>query len=97
LTLQTPGIVVTQKGTFVIGGTRAAGAANARLDDADGSHVTASLVAAAPIAPGLLVYILAAPQSSHPQSVVVLDAAGSVIESAPVPDRSTCVTFGRDA
>lgn len=84
--LQGPGIMVTEKGTYVIGGTRAAGAADARLDDADGSHATASLVAVDPVAAGLRVYILAAPQSAHPQSVEVLDAAGTVIESAAVGD-----------
>ena len=80
--LQGPGVVVTEEGTYVIGGTRAAGAADARLDDADGSHATASLVAVDPIAPGLRVYILATQQAGHPQSVEVLDAAGTVIESA---------------
>jgi hypothetical protein len=83
-TLRGPGMIVTEKGTYVIGGSRAADAADARLDDADGSHATASLVAADPVAAGLRVYILAAPPSAHPQSVEVLDAAGTVIESAAV-------------
>jgi hypothetical protein len=82
--LQGPGIVATDKGIFVIGGTRAAGAASARLDNSDGSQTTASVVAVAPIAPGLRVYILTAPSSAHPQSIEVLDAAGTVIESAAV-------------
>jgi hypothetical protein len=82
--LQGPGIVVTEKGTYVISGTRAAGAADARLDDADGSHATARLVAVNPVAPGLRVYFLAASPSAHPRSVEVLDAAGTVIESAAV-------------
>jgi hypothetical protein len=84
--LQGPGIVVTEKGTYVIGGTRAAGAADARLNDADGSHATARLVAVDPVAAGLRVYVLAASPSTHPQSVEVLDAAGTVIESAAVGD-----------
>jgi len=82
--LQGPGIVVTEKGTYVIGGSRVAAAMEARLDDADGSHATASLVAADPVAAGLRVYILAAPPSAHPQSVEVLDAAGTVIASDAV-------------
>lgn len=81
---QGPGIVVTEKGTYVIGGTRDADAAVARLDDADGSRATASLVAVDPVAAGLRVYVLAVSPSAHPQSVEILDAAGTVIESTAV-------------
>jgi hypothetical protein len=83
--LQGPGIDVSDKGTYVFGGTRAAGAATARLNDADGSQATASLVAVDPVAAGWRVYAFAASPSAHPQSVEVLDAAGTVIESAAVP------------
>ncbi|MDQ6793908.1 MAG: hypothetical protein M3067_03580 [Chloroflexota bacterium] len=82
--LQAPGIIVTEKGTYVIGASRVAAAADARLDDAHGSHATASLVAADPLAGGLRLYVLAAPPSAHPQSVEVIDAAGTVIASDAV-------------
>jgi hypothetical protein len=82
--LHSPGIVATEKGTYVIGGTLAAGAASARLDDADGSRASANLVAVDPVAAGLRVYVLAVPESARPQRVVVLDPAGTVIESAAV-------------
>jgi hypothetical protein len=83
--LQGPGITVTEKGTYVTGATRAAGAVDARVDYADGSHATASLVAADRLATGLRVYAVAASSSAHPLSVEVLDGSGTVIESAAVP------------
>jgi len=82
--IQSPGIIVTEKGTYVVGGTHAAGAADARLDDADGSSLSTKVVAMDPIAPGLSVYVLAAPPSGRPQAVAILDDAGTVIESAAV-------------
>ncbi len=82
--LQSPGIIVTEKGSFVVGGTRAAGAAEARLDDADGSQISATVVAVDPINTGLSIYVLAAPPAGHPQAVTILDDAGAVIESAVV-------------
>jgi hypothetical protein len=82
--LQAPGIIVTETGTYVVGGSRVAAAAGARLDDADGSHATASLVDASPLGVGLRLYVLAGPRSAHPKSVEVLDAAGTVISSDAV-------------
>jgi hypothetical protein len=83
--LRGPGIDMSEKETFVTGGTRAAGAATARLNDADGSEATTSLVAVDPVAVGWRVYAFAESPSAHPQSVEILDAAGTVIESATVP------------
>jgi len=45
-----------------------------------------SLVSIDPVPPLLRIYILAASPSARPKSVDVLDAAGTVVESAAVGD-----------
>lgn len=83
-TLRGPGVIRTEKGTFITGGSSAESAATAELADTDGSGTTVPLVSAGAIAPGWRVYLFAADTSAHPRSVQVIDNAGVVIESAVV-------------
>lgn len=84
--LEGPRMQVSERGTFVLGGTRIAAAASVKVVMADNSTASGLVVEATGVAEGLRVYVVPVSPTSEPVAVDVVDADGKVVESSQLRD-----------
>lgn len=84
--LEGPGTQVSERATFVLGGTRIAAAASVKVVMADNSTASGPIVEATRVAGGLRVYVVPVSPTSEPVAVDVVDTDGKVVESSQLRD-----------
>ena len=73
-------------GVFVSGGTRRATAASVIVHGGSGGDVTVpAMLPPEGVTSGIRYFVAGLPAGSQPKSVDILDAAGSVLETMPLP------------
>ena len=80
------GVSGSDAGVFVSGGTRRATAASVIVHGGSGGDVTVpAMLPPEGVTSGIRYFVAGLPAGSQPKSVDILDAAGSVLETMPLP------------